>query len=68
MTTSIMLNGKPFSAEPGITITALLHEKSISPAHVVVEVNGAIIAPDTFDTCIMRDHDVVEILRFVGGG
>lgn len=63
-----MLNGKPSSAVSGSTINALLGEKNINPDHVVVEVNREIIPKEQFATSTVNENDVVEILRFVGGG
>lgn len=64
-----MLNGVPVEPAPGVTtITALLASRSIDPLHVVVEVNREIIGRDKFDEHKLGDGDVVEILRFVGGG
>ena len=38
------------------------------PVQVVVELNEEIIKRDTYDTTVLKDGDVVEILQFMGGG
>lgn len=64
----ITLNGKTETIERSMTIHDLLEEKSLKPETVVVEVNLEIIDRARFGETEIRDKDVVEILRFVGGG
>jgi len=68
MSITLRLNGKPFTANVDTTISALLLEHSLHPDHVVVEVNEQIIPRSDYATCTVSHDDVVEILRFVGGG
>jgi sulfur carrier protein len=69
MAARIVLNGKPVADESAAdTVAALLAVRSIDPAHVVVEINREIVDRNRFDTFALHDGDVVEILRFVGGG
>ena len=69
MAATILLNGKPVAPDATITtIGSLLSSRSIDPAHVVVEVNQEIVGRDAFDNREIRDGDVIEVLRFVGGG
>lgn len=69
MVSHILLNGRSIVPdEKADTIAALLAARSIDPAHVVVEVNREIINRDHFAVTALRDGDVIEILRFVGGG
>ena len=39
-----------------------------NPVTVVVELNEEIIKRETYDTTVLKDGDVVEILQFMGGG
>ena len=65
----IIINGKPRSfSDHAMTLKELLALQSLEPAHVVVEINGAIVPKDRFDTLALAPDDRVEILRFVGGG
>ncbi len=68
MGTTITLNGKTVEWQAGGTIGRLLSEHSIDPLHVVVEVNRRIVRREEFDSYEIRDGDIIEILRFVGGG
>jgi sulfur carrier protein len=64
----ITLNGQPENLDGSMTIRDLLEKKALEPDTVVVEVNLEIIDRDTFHETAIRDRDVIEILRFVGGG
>jgi thiamine biosynthesis protein ThiS len=64
----IQINGKPMTLADGISIGELLRMKDLDPASVVVEHNMAIVAADDWDRVRLQANDVLEILRFVGGG
>ena len=68
MSDSFILNGKEITYSTASTIGQLLCEKEINPSHVVIEVNRAILDRDLFDTTPIQTGDVIEVLRFVGGG
>jgi sulfur carrier protein len=46
----------------------LLVMQQLNPAHVVIEINGTILAKDTYAVTRIQPDDRIEILRFVGGG
>jgi sulfur carrier protein len=64
----VTINGKPDACEPGTTVGQLLAARTIDPESVVVEVNLAILRREQLSAATLKDGDVVEILRFVGGG
>jgi sulfur carrier protein len=64
----ITLNGKPCELEDGLTIAKLLDLRGVSSAQVAVEINCDIIARERFTSQSIKENDIVEILRFVGGG
>jgi sulfur carrier protein len=68
MSIAITLNGKPIDSGSSSTILQLLNGYAIDPSHVVVEVNRTIVNKADYQTCTLHDGDIVEILRFVGGG
>lgn len=45
-----------------------LKETGFEPERVVVERNLDIIPKDELGNTIIQDEDVIEVLRFVGGG
>ena len=64
----IILNGSEFELKEEMTISALLVSLEQKEQEVIVECNLAIIAKDKYDTTKIQRNDIIEILRFVGGG
>lgn len=64
----IQLNGKPTLITEAITVSTLLKELELPTSSVVVELNRAILTPDSYATIVLHDNDQLEIIRFVGGG
>ena len=52
----------------GKNLLEYLKEAGFEPERVVVELNLDIISKDEFGNTIIQDEDVIEVLRFVGGG
>ncbi|GGY41529.1 thiamine biosynthesis protein ThiS [Parvularcula lutaonensis] len=52
----------------GTSVADLLAHLGIVGGKVAVERNRAIVARSSFDTQMLQDGDVIEIVRFVGGG
>lgn len=67
-TVPITVNGQQMDFRSGMTVLALLEDKGLNPATVVVELNGRIIPGDAFAEAQINDDDTLEILGFVGGG
>lgn len=68
MSIRITLNGVPEDVPPGMTVLGFLQSRSINPSHVVVEVNKSIVNRERFADLTLNENDLVEVLRFVGGG
>jgi sulfur carrier protein len=64
----ITLNGEPRDVVPGSTVSALLQELGVNPKIVVVQCNDDIVERTAFDATVVQDGDLVELVRFVGGG
>lgn len=65
----ITLNGEETEAADGISVSELLTVKQVKmPEIVTVELNGDILARNTFGEAILKDSDTVEFLYFMGGG
>ncbi|MDV8116048.1 sulfur carrier protein ThiS [Bacillus sp. BAU-SS-2023] len=62
------VNGKEICLKPGTTILNLLEELKLKVDNVVVEVNLDIIENHQYSTYILKSDDIVEVIRFVGGG
>lgn len=52
----------------GKNLLEYLKEVGFEPERVVVERNLDIIPKDELGNTIIQDEDVIEVLRFVGGG
>jgi sulfur carrier protein len=65
---NLHINGNAESIVPDLSIETLLRSKSLDPACVVVELNRTIIKKELFGSTLLKDGDILEILRFVGGG
>jgi sulfur carrier protein len=64
----IRVNGKQEELKEPVSLQEFLLLKKIEPSHVVVELNRNIIPKDKFSDIKIKNNDVLEILRFVGGG
>ncbi len=65
---NIRVNGKLESMERECSIKELLAAKGLEGAAAVIDLNGRIVKAQEWDRTILREGDVVEILRLVGGG
>jgi len=52
----------------GSTLVDLLGELNLEPGTVVAEINTKIIERDHYGREVLHNGDVVELIRFVGGG
>ncbi|MBZ4644567.1 MAG: sulfur carrier protein [Clostridium butyricum] len=64
----ITLNGKKETLENEMSLLDLLKSKGIDPNTVVVEHNYDIIGKENWGNIMLKENDVLEVLRFVGGG
>lgn len=64
----IKVNGETLEGRDGITVSELLSERGYKTVFIAVEVNGAIVKKDSYDTFELKDGDKVEVVNFVGGG
>lgn len=65
----IQANGEDMELADNTSVTSLLDLKKVSmPDMVSVELNGDILARETFGTTLLKEGDRVEFLYFMGGG
>lgn len=64
----ISLNGKNKELPTEFTVEELVQSLKIDPETLVAEVNKTIIQHQDFASKNLQDGDVVELIRFVGGG
>lgn len=63
----IQVNGSPADAA-GRTLLQLLEQIGAETARVAVERNGEIVPRAQYGEVVLCDGDVLEVVRFVGGG
>lgn len=63
----VKINGKPVDAA-GMTLAEYLETTTYNLKAIVVEHNEAIVPKTQYDSTVLQDEDVVEVVCFVGGG
>ena len=63
----VMINGEEKEIA-GKNLLEYLKENGFNPEHLVVARNFEIIPKEQFGSVTIQDEDVIEVLRFVGGG
>ncbi len=64
----VVVNGAEREVPPQATLLELLQGLGLTPATVVVERNGQVVARDDHPGTRLEQGDRLEIVRFVGGG
>jgi sulfur carrier protein len=65
---ALQINGKRVELDGPTLLLDYLSRLGVDPRLVAVEHNGGIVERAGFAGTILRDGDVVEIVRMVGGG
>lgn len=65
---TITLNGDGAEIPSEISLAELIRSRQQVPELIVVELNELIIKRDQYATVMVKNGDVVELLKFVGGG
>jgi thiamine biosynthesis protein ThiS len=65
---TLTVHGKPRQIEREMTVPEFLEAHGIDRRLVAVAVNGEVIPRDRYDVTMLREGDVVEVVRMVGGG
>ena len=64
----VTVNGKSSKIEKGTSLGELLLRLQIKRERVATEVNMDIVPRAEYDSRILTDGDIIEIVQFVGGG
>ncbi|MCL6513849.1 MAG: sulfur carrier protein ThiS [Alicyclobacillus sp.] len=64
----LILNGQRRELDAPCTVAELLARFELGEERVAVERNGRIVPREAFAEERIEDGDVIEIVRFVGGG
>jgi len=65
---SIEVNGEKRQIQKEATVADLLADIGIGGRRVAVERNRDILARDRYESTLIQEGDVYEIVEFVGGG
>ncbi len=65
---NVTINGSSKQLDEGTNLEDIVRGLCGNPAHVIAELNGAIIAGPRRPTTKIKDGDRLELVAFVGGG
>lgn len=63
----VKINGKDLDMA-GRTISEYLSGTEYNMKRIAVERNGVIVRKASYDSTVLEDGDVIEVVSFVGGG
>jgi sulfur carrier protein len=64
----LTVNGKPRPIEASVDLETYLLSFGLNLQYVAVGYNGEVVKKETFASLTLKDGDVLEIVRPVGGG
>jgi len=64
----IVCNGETKEVTPDTTLVSFIRDINLNPDTVVAECDGRIIKREDYDSFILSEGNVLELIRFVGGG
>jgi sulfur carrier protein len=65
---TVKINGQNKEIKDNTTVADFLKDNNINPIEVTVEYNFEIVNPESIADITLKNHDTLEVLRFVGGG
>ncbi len=65
---NVKINGEDHTFNDNITLENIIKELNITINSIVAEVNGQVITKEKFSNTVIKDNDVIELIKFVGGG
>ena len=63
----VKINGTELDAA-GKTVAQYLETTDYNRSRIAVERNGEILPKSEYDSTVLKDGDVIEVVSFVGGG
>jgi thiamine biosynthesis protein ThiS len=64
----LVINGETTEVPAELNLAGLLEHLQLQGDRVAVELNRQIVRRDYWASTLLRDHDRLEIVHFVGGG
>jgi sulfur carrier protein len=65
---TLRVNGKVVELERETPLVDYIEMLGVNPRAIAVEHNGSILERSVYEAATLRDGDVLEIVRMVGGG
>ena len=62
------INGVQKECPSNFSVSAMLRREGYAREGVAVELNMEIVEKDMYDTTVLKEEDVVEVVSFMGGG
>jgi thiamine biosynthesis protein ThiS len=64
----IRINGQDRDVEDGMTVKGLLVALDIKPQGIAIDINKEIVPKSRLEETLIKEDDVIEIVRMTGGG
>jgi thiamine biosynthesis protein ThiS len=64
----LIINGERYEFDEDVSVMEMLKILEVKRSRVAVELNRKIVRKGEFETTLLRDGDVIEVVNFVGGG
>ena len=64
----IFLNGNELNLAENATLQSLIEDQGLAGKRLAAEVNLEIIPKAEHASCVLKEHDKVEIVHAIGGG
>ena len=65
----LIINGKDHDDLPdGLTVATLIAHLELPERKIAIERNREVVPKSTFGEVTLENHDVLEIIHFIGGG
>ena len=65
---NLTVNGKPRPIDDNMDLESYLESFGLDLKHVAVGYNGDVLKREQYPEVVLRDGDILEIVRPVGGG
>ena len=65
---NLMVNGKPRELEESLDLVSFRVSYGVNLQHVAVGYNGIVLEKEKFPETVLKEGDVLEIVKPVGGG
>lgn len=69
MSMHLIINGEDHDDVPeGLTVAGLIAHLGLPEKKIAIERNREVVPKSQFDDVQLENHDVLEIIHFIGGG